>query len=91
MEVDLEQGITGLANGFESRIDNLSGQINPVSSQVGAMAKEQEWLLSRELAVDMEKSSAGEVYLTLDFTLRESTRRRKSPGSLSGSRLLHPT
>lgn len=56
LEVDLEQG--------ESRINNLSGQINAVSSQVGAMAKEQEWLLSREFAVDMEKSSAGQVYLT---------------------------
>jgi len=71
LEEDLKLQMDGLANAIHSRLNSVVGQVSDVSYQVGKIAQEQEWLLKNDFALNLDKSGPGQVYLLLDFTLRE--------------------
>lgn len=69
----LEQEISNLAQAVPSNtLNNLSQQIGSVASKLDALAREQEWLINLDYRVDYEQSCPEQIYLTMEFTLREA-------------------
>lgn len=67
----LRNELEGAKGAFSSGLQNIASQVSSLSWELGELARKAENLLEYGFQTDLEKSSAGSVYLNLDFTLRE--------------------